>query len=117
MRRGRIPSHCPDAGVVVPGASDQPQLMSSCRVHTGTLRRRFAAALLPRLGLFGNSIPGHTTRAPPAGFELATDGLQFCVIANLDQTSLYFGVARVQGTTAAGSRYGVEHAVKRNYDS
>ena len=33
-------------------------------------------------------IQGHTTRAPPLGFELATDGIQFCAIANLDKTSL-----------------------------
>ena len=31
-------------------------------------RRRFAAALLPRL--FGNCIISHTTRAPPVGFKL-----------------------------------------------
>ena len=37
------------------------------------IMRRFNAALLPRL--FENSIPGHTTRAPPAGFELATKGI------------------------------------------
>ena len=49
--------------------------------------RRFTAALLPRL--FGNSIPGHTTRAPPVGFELATSGIQFYVIANLDKTSTH----------------------------
>ena len=49
-------------------------------------RRRFAAALLPRL--FWNGIPGHTTRAPQLGFELATNGIQFHVIANLDKTSL-----------------------------
>ena len=30
-------------------------------------RRRFAAALLPRL--FGNNVPGHTTRAPPVGLQ------------------------------------------------
>ena len=35
---------------------------------------RFDAALLTRL--FGNSIPGHTTRAPPVGFELVTKGIQ-----------------------------------------
>ena len=40
-------------------------------------------------GCFGNSISGHTTRAPPqtqpvvrVGLELATDGIQFYVIAN-----------------------------------
>ena len=41
-------------------------------------------ALLPRL--FGR-IPRHTTRAPPVGFELETNGIQFYAIANLDKTS------------------------------
>ena len=50
----------------------------------GSKWRRFAAALLPRL--FGNSIPGYTTRAPQVGFELTTNGIQFYVIANLDKT-------------------------------
>ena len=36
--------------------------------------RRFAAARL-----FGNSIPGHTKKAPSVGFKLATDGIQFYV--------------------------------------
>ena len=49
------------------------------------VRRRFDAALLPRL--FGNNVPSHTTRAPPVGFELATNGIQFYAIANLDKTS------------------------------
>ena len=31
-------------------------------------------------------IPGHTTRAPPVGFELETNGFQFYAIANLDKT-------------------------------
>ena len=41
-------------------------------------------SLLTRM--FEKSISGHTTRAPPAGFkfELATNGVQFYVIANLD---------------------------------
>ena len=47
---------------------------------------RLAAALLPRL--FANRIPGHTTRAPQVGFELATNSIQFYVFANLDKTSL-----------------------------
>ena len=46
------------------------------------LRRRFAAALLPRL--FWINFSGHTTRAPPVGFEPETNGIQFYVIANLD---------------------------------
>ena len=33
-------------------------------------------------------IPGHTTRAPPVGFEPETNGFQFYAIANLDKTSL-----------------------------
>ena len=37
---------------------------------------------------FGNNVPAHTTRVPPVGFELATNGIQFCAIANLDKTSL-----------------------------
>ena len=36
----------------------------------------------------GNKVPGHTTRAPPVGFELATNGIQYYAIANLDKTSL-----------------------------
>ena len=59
--------------------------VSGCSVPCA-LRRKFAAALLPRL--FGNNVPGHTTRAPPVGFELATNGVQFYAIANLDKTSL-----------------------------
>ena len=47
---------------------------------------RFTAALLPLL--FGNNIPGHTTREPPVGFELATNCFQLYVIANFDKTSL-----------------------------
>ena len=35
-----------------------------------------------------DEIPGHTTRAPPVGFELETNGFQFYAIANLDKTSL-----------------------------
>ena len=34
------------------------------------------------------NVPGHTTRAPPVGFELAANGVQFYAIANLDKTSL-----------------------------
>ena len=41
--------------------------------------------MLPRL--FRNNIPGHTTRAPPLGFELATNGIKCHVLANLDKTS------------------------------
>ena len=48
----------------------------------------FAAALLPRL--FGNNVPGHTTREPPVGLELATNGIQFYAITNLDKTSLMY---------------------------
>ena len=33
-------------------------------------------------------IPVHTTRAPPVGFELETNGFEFHAIANLDKTSL-----------------------------
>ena len=45
---------------------------------------RAVVLLLTRL--FGNNVPGHTTRAPPVGFELATNGIQFNAIANLDKT-------------------------------
>ena len=41
--------------------------------------------MLPRL--FENNIPSHTTRAPPVGFEQATNGIRFYAIANLDKTS------------------------------
>ena len=34
-------------------------------------------------------ITGHTTRAPPVGFELETNGFQFYAIGNLDNTSRY----------------------------
>ena len=54
--------------------------------------RRFAAALLPRL--LGNNIPGHTTRAPPVGFEPGTNGIQFYAIANLDKTISAAGSSR-----------------------
>ena len=37
----------------------------------------------------GPNVPGHTTSAPQVGFELATNGIQFSVIANLDKTSSY----------------------------
>ena len=33
-------------------------------------------------------MPGHTTRAPPVGFERATNGIQLYVVANFDKTSL-----------------------------
>ena len=35
------------------------------------------------------NVPGHTTKAPPVGFELrlATNGIQLYAIANLDKTS------------------------------
>ena len=44
-------------------------------VLTSFTRQRFVAALIPQM--FGNSIPGHTTRVPQVGFELATYGIQF----------------------------------------
>ena len=46
-------------------------------------RQRFAAALLPRL--FGNNVPGHTTRVPQVGFELAINSIKFYA-----KYSLYF---------------------------
>ena len=53
--------------------------------------QRFSAALLPQL--FRNNVPGHITRAPQVGFELATNCIQFYAIANLDKTSLNCGHA------------------------
>ena len=47
-------------------------------------RQKLAAALLPQL--FGTKVPGHTTRAPPVGFKLATNCIQLYAIANLDKT-------------------------------
>ena len=38
--------------------------------------------------VFGNNVPGHTTRVPQVGFELATKCIQFYAIANLDKTSI-----------------------------
>ena len=55
---------------------------------------RFAAALLPRL--FGNNVPGHTTRVPQVGFELASNGIQSYAIANLDKTSQLLWIHRYQ---------------------
>ena len=52
---------------------------------TMMIGRRFAAALSPRL--FGTKVRGHTTRAPPVGFEPATDGIRFYAIADSDKTS------------------------------
>ena len=46
--------------------------------------------MLPRL--FRNNIPGHTTRAPPLGFELATNGIKCHVLANLDKTSPIYDI-------------------------
>ena len=77
-----------------------------CFPRIAPYRRRFAAALLPRL--LGNRIPGHTTRAPPVGFELATDGIQFYAIANLDKTSLInwrqCRVTHFQSSTMSGQK-------------
>ena len=45
----------------------------------GKLKRlMFAAALLPLL--FGNNVPGHTTRVPHVGFKSATNCIQFYAI-------------------------------------
>ena len=48
------------------------------------IRRSFTTEMIPRLGLFGNKVPGHTTRAPTVGFELAANGIQFYAYANVD---------------------------------
>ena len=55
---------------------------------------------LPRQWQFGTNVPawGHTTRAPPVGFELATNDIQFYdSIAKLKKTSLYpvKGIGRI----------------------
>ena len=42
----------------------------------------------PQLYYHDCKVPGHTTRAPPVGFELATNYIQLYAIANLDKTSL-----------------------------
>ena len=59
-------------------------------VHATTfkaeVRRSFNTMTVHNL----NSIPGHTIRAPPVGFQLQTNSIQLYVIqvANLDKTSL-----------------------------
>ena len=37
---------------------------------------------------FWTNVPGHTTREPQVGFELATNSIQLYAIAKLDKTSL-----------------------------
>ena len=59
---------------------------STIMMNNAVLGRRFAAALLPRVHDCSGRIPGHTTREPPVGFELETNGFQFYDIANLDKT-------------------------------
>ena len=51
--------------------------------HSG-LRPLFTTVTEERI--CSERIPGHTTRAPPAGFELETNGFQFYALANLDKT-------------------------------
>ena len=41
-------------------------------------------ALLQRL--FWNTVPGHTTRVQPVGFEQENNSIQFYAIANLHKT-------------------------------
>ena len=62
-------------------------VLSFCDGLESYFRRRFVAALLPRL--FGTKFPGHTTREPLVGIELVTNGIQLYAIANLDKTPLY----------------------------
>ena len=67
----------------------EPVSLGSLRSCSAAVKRqRFIAALLPLLSLFWNSIPGLTTRAPPVGFELATNSIQFYVIAILGKYCL-----------------------------
>ena len=55
-------------------------------IRAGSLSgRRFAAALYHDCS---GRISGHTTRAPPVGFKLETNGFQLYAIANLDKKSL-----------------------------
>ena len=49
-------------------------------------RLRFATALLPRL--LGEQHPRSHHKGKQVGFKLATNSIQFYVIANLDKTSL-----------------------------
>ena len=56
----------------------------SSRAAVSRLGRGFAAAVLPRL--FGKN---PRSRAPPVGFELETNSFQIYAIANLDKTSLF----------------------------
>ena len=44
----------------------------------------------PRLRLFWNNAPGHTTRAPQVGFVLATNGIQFYAIATWTRHPLHW---------------------------
>ena len=64
--------------------------LGCCNLPAAVVRRRFRVAQSPR-----NNIPGHTTRAPPVGFELATKSIQFYAIAELDKTSLYLSSANL----------------------
>ena len=74
---------------------------------TEYIRRRFAAALLPRL--FVSKVPGHTTRAPPVRFELATNaGIQLYALANfkLDNLNLSFSVTKKPARRSGGGDAG-----------
>ena len=48
-------------------------------------------------------IPGHTSRAPPVGFELETNGFQFYGIANLDKTCISYLALEPRGTDFHGN--------------
>ena len=61
-------AHSSHGGVPPPVAWDDPE--------QSKLRRK------PPLWDVDPQPPGQTTRAPPVGFELATSGIQFYVIAN-----------------------------------
>ena len=82
-RGRRNPSRRSGCGTNDSSCTTEPKLQPGAArlsLRAKAFRRRFAAALLPRL--FRNSTPGHTTRAPPIGFELATNGIQFYAIAS-----------------------------------
>ena len=64
----------------VPGRKEHSK---KCPRASDCQRQRFTVALLPLL--FRNNIPGHTSRVPQVGFELATDSIQFYAITNLEK--------------------------------
>ena len=64
----------------VPGRKEHSK---KCPRASDCQRQRFTVALLPLL--FRNNIPGHTSRMPQVGFELATNSIQFYAITNSEK--------------------------------